>query len=116
MTKTTLSFFALFLLLMSAPLLAQTENPEDSQSTEVTATAEATLGAEVNTEDPEANAEASAEVNVDEETEAVDAGATSESASDQELPQTASPLALFALLGLAGAGSALGVRSLRRKA
>lgn len=35
--------------------------------------------------------------------------------SDDELPATASPLAALALLGLAGAGSALGLRITRRK-
>jgi hypothetical protein len=35
--------------------------------------------------------------------------------SGDELPRTASPLAALALLGLAGAGSALGLRVARRK-
>jgi hypothetical protein len=49
--------------------------------------------------------------------QAVDESLESEetTTSDDELPRTASPLAALALLGLAGAGSALGLRVARRK-
>ncbi len=40
--------------------------------------------------------------------------ATAEASSQEPLPKTASPLALLALLGATGVGSALGLRRLRR--
>lgn len=42
------------------------------------------------------------------------ADAEKQGAGDEELPRTASPLGLVLLLGLAGTGSAVGVRALRR--
>jgi hypothetical protein len=117
--KTTTVVTALGLLL-AVPVLAQvpeeqyppeTQPIEESQpleESEVEATAEEIeaeaeeLGTEIEAEAEEVEAEVESEVD-------------SEYSLEEGMPKTASPLALTALLGLAGIGSATGIRYLRRK-
>lgn len=80
--------------LLCAPLVAQdAPEYEDPMTTETELSAEATV-----------------ETDVEGDVSAVD-----EEASDEELPRTASPLALLALLGGAGVASGLGLRLRRRR-
>jgi nucleotide-binding universal stress UspA family protein len=119
-TLKTTTIVAALGLLLAVPLLAQvpeqeypTETPpiEESQpleQNEVEATAE-----ELEAEAEELGSEIEAEA---EEIEAeVDSELDSEYSLEEGMPKTASPLALTALLGLAGIGSATAVRYLRRK-
>lgn len=129
MKNTILSILTALLLVLSAPLLAQSEEPPlepQAQETEETAepvvTEEAQATAESDamysdqeeaTGEFEAEATATAEVQTDDE---FDADIAADSEYDEEgLPRTASPLALLALLGVTAAGSALGLRSARRR-
>lgn len=100
----TLIPFAALTLLLAAPLAAQTPDEVEPPSAE----ASAEVSAEVPTpDDPsaelDATASAEAEVSTDVSTE------------EEELPKTASPLALLALLGLGGSGAAYGIRRARRR-
>jgi len=118
MRTKALAFLAALALLTLAPVAAQETGyeAEDLQAVETEATAEVTA---------EATAEATAEPMAPEAVEldtaevpepAVESTAPlAEEQASEELPRTASPLALLALLGLGSAGSALGLRSLRRK-
>lgn len=87
------------LALLCAPLAAQDaedpmqEAPQYEPATETEVSAEATLQGDVEG----------------------DVSALDEEASDEELPRTASPLALLALLGGAGVASGLGLRLRRRR-
>ena len=106
----TLTILTALLLLVSTPIFAQTaDDPMDADETTqeetVAGSADAQLQADSD-EGVEANAEAS--VSVDD-----DADLENDFENDGELPQTASPLALLALLGTAGAGTAFGLRRLR---
>lgn len=126
MKTTLLSILAAFLLVFSAPLLAQSEEPyQEPQDPQETSTPEAEASAEASvtvTEEVEAEthaaeteefhgADVSAEASVDAEFDSE----TDIAADDEALPRTASPLALLALMGLTAAGSALGLRSARRR-
>ena len=57
--------------------------------------------------------DADGDVDADADTDTMDAD-TRDDTTDDELPRTAGPLGLLALLGLAGAGSAFGLRRLRK--
>jgi len=59
--------------------------------------------------------EASAQAPAAEEQAPATEPATQEATAGEQLPRTASPLALLALLGLGSAGSALGLRIARRR-
>jgi hypothetical protein len=110
MKTTILTFLAAFLLVVSGPILAQSEEPAvepEAQETPETTTEEASEPAAV-TEEEQAEAQS------DEATEEYPADET-DADLDETLPDTAGPLALFALLGLTAAGSALGLRSVRRR-
>lgn len=127
-----LTILSALLLFLSLPALAQmsdepmqdqsnpavqTEQQTDTQQADSQdgeqAGVETSASAELQADDDQgvsADAEASAEVNASDDTSAEDTG----SESEENLPQTASPLALLALLGSAGAGSAFGLRRLRK--
>lgn len=118
----TLSLITALGLLLVVPALAQL--PEEEQQPAETQPVEQTAPAETQPVEETAPAEsesyqASAEAPAQETSEATaeeTEPAESESASlDEGMPQTASPLALIALLGAAGIGSASGLRYLRRK-
>ena len=121
MRNRILILLAALSLIIAAPLLAQTEEPQTDEpqvqgetQAELTAdtedgasaTAEASLITEEQhemqgeTNESDVQAEASASVSTDEE---------------RELPQTAGFLPLLALLGLGSIASALGLRAVRRK-
>lgn len=111
----TFTVLTALLLFLATPLLAQMaddpmQNEEvEAQQVETQEGVETSASAELQaTDDPsvEADAQLSAEVSASDE--------TSGSETEESLPQTASPLALLALLGTAGAGSALGLRRLRK--
>ena len=111
------------LTLLSLPIAAQYEQPtstipEDDPevTTEVTtevdtnlAETEVEVETEVDTELAETEVDTELETEVD--TELAQADTMDES---DELPRTASPLALIALLGLGSGGAALGLRRARR--
>ena len=114
MRTKALAFVAALALLTLAPVAAQQTGyeAEDPQAVETEATAEATVEATAEPMAPEAVELGTAEV----PEPAVESTAPlAEEQASEELPRTASPLALLALLGLGSAGSALGLRSLRRK-
>lgn len=115
-----LPILAAFLLVLSAPLLAQEEPLPESQPQEPAA-APVDEGA---TDPVGVTDEGQPEVEPGAESDEMYAGdeaaeedLAEDTATEQEeaLPQTASPLALLALLGLTAAGSALGLRSARRR-
>lgn len=118
-----LTILTALMLLIAAPMIAQT--PEDPMEQDELVETNAQFQA-----DDDEGVEARAEVSIDDEPELndneleqetdvdVEANAELETnddfENDDELPQTASPLALLALLGSAGAGTALGLRRLRK--
>lgn len=118
-----LTILTALMLLISAPIIAQT--PEDPMEQDELVETDAQFQA-----DDDEGVEARAEVSVDDQPEMndneleqetdvdVEADAELETnddfENDDELPQTATPLALLALLGSAGAGTALGLRRLRK--
>jgi hypothetical protein len=111
--RTRMLTIAALALLLSFPLIAQTpagqvtpETSDEFQPQEAD-TLDADADVDVNEETNTVSAEASVDVDTDQELadDTYDADA---------LPSTASPLALLALLGLGGAGTAFGIR-LRRK-
>lgn len=119
----TFAALALLALLALAPLAAQVEG--ETAQDEPTVTAEPAATPQV---EPPADPEASQEAVEPTEPPAVEGeqaqqaspettGQPGEAAydSDEELPKTASPLALIALLGAGSAGSALGLRFMRRR-
>lgn len=100
-----LSMLTAILLIPTTALIAQTpENPTQPEPSPVEETS-LSPGAELQDTEQGSDAEAADATYNDE--------ATME--DDEELPRTASPLALLALVGAAGAGSALSLRSLRRR-
>ena len=122
MRTKALAFLAALALLTLAPVAAQETGYEaeglQAVETEATAevTAEATAEATAEPMAPEAVELDTAEVPDPALEPAVESTAPlAEEQASEELPRTASPLALLALLGLGSAGSALGLRSLRRK-
>ena len=122
MTKSrAFSILAGVALLLSAPLVAQSAAVE-AQPPAQTEIQKDSLDVDVDTRDaagnldPEIDVKTGAEARADIDTEATDdddSDVAMEPASD-ELPKTASPLALLALLGLGAGGTAAGVRRLRR--
>ncbi len=95
MRTKALTILATLALLLSLPLAAQ--DPYGNEPTAAETEAEANLDANV-----DANA-ADADLDADLTTD------------DEVLPETASPLALIALLGVGGLASAAGLRRARRK-
>ena len=102
----SLSLLAASVLLMSTPLLAQELEPALQQEETQSAPAEETAAEVQVTQEGETSLEPSGEP--------AESAPTSIEES-RELPQTASPLALMALLGAAGVGSASIVRVIRRR-
>lgn len=112
----TLSILTIGALLLCAPLaMAQTEEQEPSDQPvmqEPAPDTQESLEPEVSAEaDVSAEAEVSATY---ENEEGISDSGEAEVTTDEELPQTASPLPLLALLGLGAASAALGVRRFRR--
>ena len=100
--------FTLFLAAMfvvALPLAAQT--PEQEPVPENPETLEQNEPVEV---DAEIDAEVDAQVSTDAESQEADALQDEE----RELPKTATPLALLALIGIGSAGTALGLRARRK--
>jgi len=111
----TLTILTALLLLISTPIFAQTA--DDPMDPDATTQQEETVETEANAQlqaDADEGVEASAEASVNVEDEADLEAETDDDFDDDELPQTASPLALLALLGSAGAGTAFGLRRLRK--
>jgi hypothetical protein len=104
--------FTLFLAAMfvvALPLAAQT--PEQEPVPENPETLEQNEPVEVDAEvDAEIDAEVDAQVSTDAESQEADALQDEE----RELPKTATPLALLALIGIGSAGTALGLRARRK--
>lgn len=121
MRNRILILLAAFSLLLAAPLLAQTEEPETMDEPQVEQTAElqadaedgtATASAELTATTSEPN-EVEGEMESDVQAEAnAEVGISSD--EDPELPQTAGFLPLLALLGLGSLASALGLRAVRK--
>lgn len=112
MKHKTLAISAALLLLLALPLAAQQPDETDptqgevvtENSAQVNVDAEAQIGEEGDDFQTEGDFDADAELDADASLD-----------DDTELPQTASPLALLALLGLGSATAAAGVRTARRK-
>ena len=117
MKKSALAILA-SLALLAFPLAAQVpeEEPTPLEDTaqEIEQEAEE-VGQEIEQEAEEVGNEI--EEAADEVEQEIDEAVAPDTDSelDEELPQTASPLVALILMGLAGASSALGVRSARRK-
>lgn len=90
-------------LVLSAPLMAQTYQEEEPLNEQERLETETAVEGDV---DVDADADLDGDLDDDE---------FGDEDFDDELPRTASPLALLALLGVGGAGSALGLRLARRK-
>ena len=112
MRKYALTFLTA-LALLALPLAAQV--PEEEQPLPETIEEESELEQEI--EEGAAEVESEVEEAAEEVDDAFDTEDEADDTimDDDELPATASPLVALALLGLAGAGSALGVRVARRK-
>jgi hypothetical protein len=96
--KSRLLSIAALALLLASPLAAQQLDPYEPEPQEE----QQPIEEQQPMDDPELEAEAEGDTEVDSDADAV-------------LPQTASPLGLLALIGLGGAGAALGLRKARRK-
>lgn len=125
MTFKSIATLATCALLLSFPLLAQEPAQEEPapESTQVTETQDPqSTGSETGSVELQASTE-EAEVSASSEEGEMQASAQIESEDPQatanederELPQTASPLAFLALLGLGGLGAAGLLRVFRRK-
>jgi hypothetical protein len=106
MKTKTLAILAALTFLLALPLAAQTpQQPVDDPDVQVNVQAQDDE-AELSINEDDGDIDVDADLDADNDNEYDD---------DRELPRTAGPFALLALLGLGGAGSALGVRFARRK-
>lgn len=122
----SLSILTAFALILALPMMVQAQDPNDPKEPESELEQDVEQTADEVEEDVEQTA---AEVEEDVEAAGDEVEQEAEEAEDdlsaeddefaadddRELPQTASPLALIALLGGTAAGSAFGVRALRRR-
>ena len=108
------------LALLSMPLFAQyaEEQPKPAAPVEEAASldVDADMKDAAGNIDPEVDVKTGAEARADVDTEATDDDDSdvAAAAATEELPQTASPLALLALLGMGAGTGALGLRRFRR--
>jgi hypothetical protein len=113
----SLSILTIGALLLCAPLLAQTEEPDpygDPPPYEEEAQESQDVGTDVQDEESMATEDESL-ANEDESLAGEDEGLFDNDETDEELPRTAGPLPLLALLGLGALSSALGLRTFRRR-
>jgi len=102
MKKQILTIMAAFILALSVPLLAQSTDQPTDQPTQQPA---------VEQNEPNVDSSAQAEVSIDNDATMSEEQATSD---EEELPKTASPLALLLVVGAGAGASALGIRKTRR--
>ena len=119
-------------LLIAMPLAAQTAATDTTAQPAPPAVEESNDSVDVDADlrdaqgnlDPQVDVKTGAEARADKDTEAAEDddrmingaedGVNDDAVADTELPRTASPLALLALLGMGAGGSAFGLRRLRR--